>query len=427
MPLGRVQLARVTGSPHVVERSAAFIRRDPAGAVAVYATLRGEAWFRDEDGTRELRPGQLLICDADRPFARGFARGLEELAIKVPAVTPPLRSALVKGPVVTAFAPGRDPYARALARLADRATRADHPVAADEGAVIDLVAVLTACRGPGHGADRAVALRAAAYGFIEDHLADPGLGAAQIAAAIGVSERHLSRVLAAGGTTVPRLVRSRRLELAYAMLACARPALAWHLRWPRWRPGAGSPRRPTSRTRSASGSACARARSGARATPGPRPRADRRASHFRHIQARELQEPPDVGHNRSMPDFDDGLAETELPAGPHRNRRADRRVRAGRVGAAALCLSTLGIPNIMITKYRWTANTPARAHHQPAGHGDLPRPRHRGAGAGRRDRRTSWSATPCSARRSPARRSAASAPGARTRPGRPTTSSPRRA
>jgi 2,4-dichlorophenol 6-monooxygenase len=30
-------------------------------------------------------------------------------------------------------------------------------------------------------------------------------------------------------------------------------------------------------------------------------------------------------------------------------------------GAAALCLSTLGIPNLMITKYRWTANTP-RAH-----------------------------------------------------------------
>ena len=30
-------------------------------------------------------------------------------------------------------------------------------------------------------------------------------------------------------------------------------------------------------------------------------------------------------------------------------------------GAAALSLATLGIPNIMITKYRWTANTP-RAH-----------------------------------------------------------------
>jgi AraC-like DNA-binding protein len=226
VPLGRVQLARVTGSPHMVERSAAFIRRDPAGAVAVYATLRGQAWFRDEDGTRELRPGQLLICDADRPFARGFARGLEELAIKVPREALPLaKGPLVKGPVVTAFAPGRDPYARALARLADRATRAEHPVAAgfdetDQGAVIDLVAALMA----GRGAGRATALRAAAYGFIEDHLADPGLGAARIAAAIGVSERHLSRVLAAGGMTVPRLVRSRRLELAYAMLAGAGPA-----------------------------------------------------------------------------------------------------------------------------------------------------------------------------------------------------------
>jgi AraC-like DNA-binding protein len=221
VPLGRVQLARVTGSPHVVERSAAFIGRDPAGAVAVYASVRGQAWFRGEDGTRELRPGQLLICDADRPFARGFARGLEELAIKVPreALAAAPRSALIKGPVVTAFAPGHDPYARALARLADRATRTDHPVAADEGAVIDLVAVLMAGRGAGSQADRAAALRAAAYGFIEDHLADPGLGAAPIAAAIGVSERHLSRVLAAGGMTVPRLVRSRRLECAYAMLA----------------------------------------------------------------------------------------------------------------------------------------------------------------------------------------------------------------
>ncbi len=62
-----------------------------------------------------------------------------------------------------------------------------------------------------------------------------------------------------------------------------------------------------------------------------------------------------------MPAFDDGHKATELPdssvvetdvlivgSGP-----------AG--GSAALLLSTLGIPNIMITKYRWTANTP-RAH-----------------------------------------------------------------
>jgi len=62
-----------------------------------------------------------------------------------------------------------------------------------------------------------------------------------------------------------------------------------------------------------------------------------------------------------MPDFDDGLAETDVPNG--------NAVETGLLivgsglpgGAAALCLATLGVPNIMITKYRWTANTP-RAH-----------------------------------------------------------------
>ena len=61
-----------------------------------------------------------------------------------------------------------------------------------------------------------------------------------------------------------------------------------------------------------------------------------------------------------MPDFDDGLAETGLPAG--RVETDVLIVGSGPAGgAAALCLASLGIDHIMITKYRWTANTP-RAH-----------------------------------------------------------------
>ena len=62
-----------------------------------------------------------------------------------------------------------------------------------------------------------------------------------------------------------------------------------------------------------------------------------------------------------MAEFNDGMAETELPQAVSVNTDV-LIVGSGPAGSsAALFLSTLGVANIMITKYRWTANTP-RAH-----------------------------------------------------------------
>ena len=62
-----------------------------------------------------------------------------------------------------------------------------------------------------------------------------------------------------------------------------------------------------------------------------------------------------------MPAFDDGSPETELPATAVVQTDV-LIVGSGPAGAsAALFLATLGVPTVMITKYRWTANTP-RAH-----------------------------------------------------------------
>src|SRR6201996_7626530 len=149
LPLVRV--ARVSGSAHVVERSAAVIARSPAESVAIYLTLRGDAWFTSADGTRELRPGDALVCATDQPFARGFARGLEELVVTVPCsaldiprvakpVTIPFGTASAFG--AASGAGGTVPqYARALARLAGRATGTGSSTPPpDERMVLDLAA-----------------------------------------------------------------------------------------------------------------------------------------------------------------------------------------------------------------------------------------------------------------------------------------------
>ena len=83
--------------------------------------------------------------------------------------------------------------------------------------MLDLIAVLVA----GGAAAPATAHRAAARSYIEEHLTDPCLGAEQVAAAIGISERQLSRVFAADGTSIPRHILSRRLQLSYSILSSA--------------------------------------------------------------------------------------------------------------------------------------------------------------------------------------------------------------
>jgi AraC-like DNA-binding protein len=211
-----VQLARVAGSPHVVERTAEVIRRDPVEAVAVYLPLRGDSWFQQDGCSRVLRPGQVLACDADRPFARGFARGLEELVVKVPRAALAAHADLDAAQESRVTSAASDPYAAALARLAARATDTGHPVPPHEGTLLDLVAVLVA----GRQAGQTIAHRAAARAFIEDHLTDADLGAGRIADAIGISERQLSRVFAAHGMSVPRHILARRLQLAYSVLTC---------------------------------------------------------------------------------------------------------------------------------------------------------------------------------------------------------------
>lgn len=214
LQLERAHLARVRSTRHLVERSGDLVEARPAEAIAVYVTIMGEAVF-EQDGQRwVLRPGQLLVCDADRPFLREFGHGLDELAVKVPRseFTRLTGRTTMTRPAIVSL--DENAHGRALARLVARAVRRDCPVPADEQAVLELVATLAGVGSP-------VAHRAAARAFIEENLTDPTLSAGDIAAGTGISERHLSRLFAATGTTVPRHILARRLDAAHSVLSTA--------------------------------------------------------------------------------------------------------------------------------------------------------------------------------------------------------------
>ena len=214
LQLERVHLARVRGNPHVVERDQALISRRPANSVALFFSLAGQAFFYDEDGVRTVRPGQLLICDADRPFLRGFSQGLEELVLKVPRDLFAQATGIeqVTRPVLLDFAAGANSFAQALARAVGSATRAENPRPVAERTLLGLIGALAG------GDQPPAAHRTAAETYIDRHLDDPALTAPRIAAAVGISARHLSRIFAQAGTSVPQYVLRRRLERACARL-----------------------------------------------------------------------------------------------------------------------------------------------------------------------------------------------------------------
>lgn len=214
LQLPRIHLARVTGNPHVVERTPDVIRRSPAGAVGCYLTLKGDAFFYHGDAARTLRPGQLLICDPDRPFMRGFSRGLEELAIKIPRPVFGEITGAEEIPEPVVLDTAGDARALRLARLVGQAVRPQGSLPVDETDVLRLVAELAA----GPAQDPAADHLARARAFIDGHLTDAGLNAARIADGTGISERHLSRIFSASGPSVPQYVLGRRLDLARRLL-----------------------------------------------------------------------------------------------------------------------------------------------------------------------------------------------------------------
>ena len=211
--LPRVRVAKVVGSPHAVRRQAADIAAYPVAGAIAYFPLEGANAFAHRTGQSVVGPGRALICDGDAEFTRDLPEGVNELVIHVPrSVLRELTgSTSVAVPTLLDLQHQPTLYAASqeLAKLAGGALRRGlrHSERL-ETRVVELLGTLL---------DRSTFGRT----LIEDALAtvadchqDPELNASDLGRRTGISERHLSRLFAEAGLSVPGAILEARLNTA---------------------------------------------------------------------------------------------------------------------------------------------------------------------------------------------------------------------
>ncbi|MET7736780.1 helix-turn-helix domain-containing protein [Streptomyces sp. NPDC005402] len=223
--LGGLRLADIAGNAHAIERSPQTVRSAPKDSVFATLLLKGEAVFLHEKGCLAATAGELLVYDTRRPYLFGFSSSMRQILVDVPHDL--FGQAGVEGglPGPMLFGRGTAREGALVAALSSvlgelAASRGGLLGPADgEGAVLRLLRRLTEERTGGRsGPDAYRSQLIVAEDYIDRHLHDPGLGAAQVAGVMDISVRHLGRIFELTGTSPARHIVERRLVRAYQEL-----------------------------------------------------------------------------------------------------------------------------------------------------------------------------------------------------------------
>lgn len=219
--IGPLQVAELTVSrAGGAERAWRHVRRADPELYKIDVVVRGSAVI-EQDGRQAVQaPGDLTFVDLARPARWHNSPCAQVLAVSFPRPLLPLRReqlARLTGVRVTGERGGAA-LVSTLVRQLPRHLDGSGPIEATRvaGALLDLLAAALAApleqddAVPADSRGRALVLQARA--FIEQHLGDPDLSPASIAAAQFISLRALHKLFETHETTVADWIRRRRLE-----------------------------------------------------------------------------------------------------------------------------------------------------------------------------------------------------------------------
>ena len=221
-------------------RSAAQAREDPEPVVSFAVQELGTALQEHQGSQRVVPSGGLSLTEVSSPYeyrwsGRGVCRSLQLPVSRLGLPVDVVRRAV---PVVHT-----SPLFGMVSAHLEQLTRDAEVLSAEPlvgslaSGTIDLTrALLVSAAGPARGAEDALAetLLSQVRGYVRQHLTDPDLDAARVAAALAVSVRQLYRVCATAGFRLEQWVIQQRLEGARAELTdphSRRPIAAVARRW----------------------------------------------------------------------------------------------------------------------------------------------------------------------------------------------------
>jgi AraC-like DNA-binding protein len=206
-------------SNHVsAERTPQLARDDLRPSIFFGLQLAGESLVAQGGRQAVVRPGELVIFDSTRPSVLTFRDGIRGV-FRIPLDRLALPHDAIRRVSALTLSPGHpvtDVAVTYFRRLASRSELFAVPGAdaLSEPSIELMRAVITTHLDAAElGKDALKAtLPLRILEYARTHLHDPHLGAAQVAAAHHISERHLYNILGGSGITLADWIRTQRLE-----------------------------------------------------------------------------------------------------------------------------------------------------------------------------------------------------------------------
>lgn len=206
-----LKFARMSMSPHVVERVGDHDLTPDSGAVLISLITEGSGYLHSDQGFLQYRPGDAMIYPSNSKFIIGMQTDMAQFVIQVP------QDLIEVGTLPLQIRESDAEAGRKLERL--RQTVAGLMNGPDMGRQQDADLVKEQIRGLiRSGSSESHGIWMDARQLIDQHLRDSSLTAARVAQEVGYSLRHLNRIFADHGTTVAKYIRQSRLEGARAEL-----------------------------------------------------------------------------------------------------------------------------------------------------------------------------------------------------------------